>query len=189
MGAEIVRFSPVHDHELPAVDGLYFGGGYPEAQARELSANRSMIEAVRNFAAAGGPIYAECGGLMYLCDGIRTLDEVTFPLAGLIPGIAAMNESLQAIGYAEVETLAPSFLGPSGTRWRGHQFRYSTLDPQPPDTVERIYRVTPRWGGAPFAEGLRRGIVVASYVHAHWASHPEVAENFVAACAASRGRR
>ncbi|HXD91146.1 MAG TPA: cobyrinate a,c-diamide synthase [Candidatus Binataceae bacterium] len=185
-GAEIIRFSPVHDHDLPAVDGLYFGGGYPEAYARTLSANRSMIEAVRNFAGAGGPIYAECGGLMYLCDGIRTLDGTTFPLAGLIPGVAAMNESLQAIGYAEVETLAPCFLGPAGIRWRGHQFRYSTLDPQPPDSVERIYRVTPRWGGAPFAEGLRRGSMVASYVHAHWASQPAVAENFVAACAAWR---
>jgi cobyrinic acid a,c-diamide synthase len=189
LGATIVRFSPVHDRELPPVDGLYFGGGYPEAMARELSGNRSMIDAVRNFAAARGPIYAECGGLMYLCDGIRTLDGVTLALTGLIPGIAAMNETLQAIGYAEVETLAPSFLGPAGTCWRGHQFRYSTLEPPPPETVERIYRVTPRWGGTSFPEGWRRGTVVASYVHAHWASNPAPAENFVAACAAWRNRR
>ncbi|HLW71629.1 MAG TPA: cobyrinate a,c-diamide synthase [Candidatus Binataceae bacterium] len=184
LGAEIVRFSPIHDRELPAIDGLYFGGGYPEAGARELSGNQSMLEAIRRFAAAGGPIYAECGGLMYLTDGIRLLDGATFPMAGLIPSVAVMSEKLQAIGYAEIETVAPSFLGPRGIRWRGHQFRYSTLEPAPPSTIERVYRVAPRWGGAPFAEGFQRGSVIASYVHAHWASNPVVAENFIAACAA-----
>ena len=122
-------------------------------------------------------------------DGIRPLDGTTLALAGLIPGVAVMNASLQALGYAEVETLAPSFLGAAGTRWRGHQFRYSTLDPAPADSIERIYRVTPRWGGVSFAEGYRRGNVVASYVHAHWASNPAVAENFVRACMERRDPR
>ena len=189
LGAEVVRFSPAHDHVMPAVDGLYFGGGYPEVAARELSANSEMIKAVRAFAASGAPIYAECGGLMYLCDGIRALDGTTFPMVGLIPSVAVMNERLQALGYAEVATLAPSFLGATGTRWRGHQFRYSTLDPEPADALERIYRVTPRWGGAAFAEGFRRGNVVASYVHAHWASNPAVPANFVSACSTWRDRQ
>lgn len=181
LGAEIVRFSPIHDRLLPGADGLYFGGGYPEVGARQLAANRSMIEAVRAFAAAGGPIYSECGGLMYLAEGIRTLDKVTFPMVGLIPGTAVMHDTMQALGYAAIETTAPSFLGPAGTRWRGHQFRYSTLEPPPAD-VERIYQVTPRWGAAPFAEGLRRGSVIASYVHAHWASNPDVPASLVHVC-------
>lgn len=182
LGAELVRFSPVHDHQLPAVDGLYLGGGYPEAAARELAANDAMIRAVRNFAAGGGPLYAECGGLMYLTEGIRTLDGATHPLVGLIPGTAVMHDHLQALGYATVTTRAASFLGAAGTAWRGHQFRYSTLDPAPPATLARLYHVVPRWGGEPFSEGFHRGNVVASYVHSHWASNPGVAENFVRAC-------
>jgi cobyrinic acid a,c-diamide synthase len=186
LGAEIVRFSPIHDRGLPAADGLYFGGGYPEAAARELSSNYSMLNAVRAFAAAGSPIYAECGGLMYLTEGLRLLDGATWPMVGLIPSIAVMRDRIQAIGYAEVATTAPTFLGPIGTRWRGHQFRYSTLEPPPSETIARVYRVTPRWGGGPFAEGFRRGNLIASYVHGHWASNPAVAENFVTACVARR---
>lgn len=187
LGAELVHFSPAHDRRLPDVDGLYFGGGYPEAVADKLAGNAPMVQAVRDFAAAGRPIYAECGGLMYLTDGIRTLDGLTRPMVGLIPGVAVMHDRLQALGYAAIATRGPSFLGAAGTTWRGHQFRYSTLDPAPPPAIERLYQVVPRWGGAPFAEGFRRGSVVASYVHSHWASNPAVPENFVRACADSIG--
>jgi cobyrinic acid a,c-diamide synthase len=180
LGAEIVNFSPVHERELPAVDGLYFGGGYPEALAGELSANIEMIAAVRAFAARGGPIYAECGGLMYLTRAIRTIDGTAYPLAGLIPAEAVMHDRLQALGYAEVETVAPSILGGAGRRFRGHQFRYSTLAPEP-GGIERIYTVRPRWG-AEFAEGYRRGNLLATYVHAHWASNPAAAASLVEAC-------
>lgn len=186
LGAEIVNFSPARDRELPAVDGLYFGGGYPEAVARELSSNRAMIEAVRGFAARGGPVYAECGGLMYLTRAIRTLDGESFPMIGLIPAEAVMQDRLQALGYAEVQTVAPSLLGPSGLRFRGHQFRYSTLEPAP-EGVERVYSVRPRWGGD-FAEGYQTANVLASYVHAHWASNPSAAAGFVDSCSRFHGR-
>ena len=86
LGAELVNFSPIHDRELPEVDGLYFGGGYPEAFARELSSNGAMLSAIRSFAGRGGVIYAECGGLMYLTAAIRTLDGVQWPMAAIIPG-------------------------------------------------------------------------------------------------------
>jgi cobyrinic acid a,c-diamide synthase len=190
LGAELVRFSPVRDRALPAaLDGLYFGGGYPEVAARDLAANHPMLEAVRAFAARKDPIYAECGGLMYLAEAIRTLDGVRFPMAGLIAGEAVMHDRLQALGYVEVQTRAPSLLGPTGTRWRGHQFRYSTLQPPPPDESARLYTVSPRWGGAPYAEGYCAGSVVASYVHGHWASNPAVAAAIVAACVQARERR
>jgi cobyrinic acid a,c-diamide synthase len=185
LGAAVVRFSPMHDRALPEVDGLYFGGGYPEVAARELSSNHAMIGAVRGFADRHHPIYAECGGLMYLAQAIRTIDGSSFPMAALIPGEAVMRDRLQALGYVEVETRDASILGPAGTRWRGHQFRYSTLEPPPPDGIERLYTITPRWGGAPFTEGYRQGNIVASYVHAHWASNPAVAEAFVSACVAA----
>jgi cobyrinic acid a,c-diamide synthase len=188
LGAEIVNFSPIRDRELPEVDGLYFGGGYPEAFARELSSNTAMLAAIRGFAARGGVVYAECGGLMYLTDAIRTLDGARWPMSAIIPGVAAMSERLQAIGYVEVETRADSILGPARTRFRGHQFRHSTLEGAE-SGIDLIYNVAPRWGGAPFAEGYRAGNVLASYVHAHWASNPAVAESLIDACIRSRVAR
>jgi cobyrinic acid a,c-diamide synthase len=149
-----------------------------------------MLEAIRSFAARGGVIYAECGGLMYLCEAIRTLDGTTFPMAALIPGVAVMSDRLQALGYVEVETGADSILGPAHTRFRGHQFRYSTLEKsRGEDCIELIYNVKTRWGSAPFAEGYRIGNLLSSYVHAHWASNPGVAEALVRSCVSSRASR
>ncbi len=187
LGAELVRFSPIHDAHLPDVDGLYFGGGYPEVHADDLSRNLSMRNDVRSFAEAQGPIYGECGGLMYLSDGIRTVAGVLHPMVGLIPGEAEMKDRLQALGYVEVETKENTLLGPAGLRFRGHQFRYSDFHLSP--DVERAYSVCRRHGGEPFGEGYRRGNTLVSYVHAHWASNPLLAQGFVQACVAYAGRR
>ncbi len=184
LGAELVRFSPVHDRALPALDGLYLGGGYPELHAGALSRNEAMRAAVQAFAASGRPVYAECGGLMYLAGALRTLDGSTHPMAGALPGVAVMQPRLAALGYAEVETRAPSLLGPAGTRLRGHQFRYSSLE-DVPGTVQRVYSVARRRGQEPALEGYARGGVLASYVHTHFASCPSAAAALVEAC----GRR
>ena len=92
---------------------------------------------------------------MYLAEAIRTLDGTTWPMAGLIPGVAVMSPRLQALGYVEVETRAPSILGPAGTRFRGHQFRYSTLDNDGAEDLPHLYTVRPKWG-AEFEEGYMR---------------------------------
>jgi cobyrinic acid a,c-diamide synthase len=127
---------------------------------------------------------------MYLTDGIRTLDGALWPMAAIIPGIAVMSDRLQALGYVEVETRGDSIIGPAHAHFRGHQFRYSTLEGvDGAHRIDRIYSVAPRWGGAPFAEGYRIRNVLASYVHAHWASNPGVAEALVGSCARSRSAR
>lgn len=182
LGATLVRFSPLRDAGLPEVDGLYLGGGYPEEHAAALAANRGVREAVRAFVAAGRPVYAECGGLMALARAIRTRDGREHEALGVLPGVAVVHERLQAIGYVEVTTRAPSPVGPGGTRFRGHQFRYSELVGVP-GAVPRVYEVA-RPGGPPAVEGyLPAPNVLASYVHAHWASCPGAAEAFVRACA------
>ncbi|OQW62724.1 MAG: cobyrinic acid a,c-diamide synthase [Nitrospira sp. ST-bin5] len=186
LGAELVRFSPIHDTHLPDVDGLYFGGGYPEVHAEELSRNLSMRRDVVSFAEVHGPIYGECGGLMYLSNGIRTLDGVLHPMVGLIPGEAEMKDRLQALGYVEVDTKDATMLGPAGLKFRGHQFRYS--DFRLPAEVECTYSVRRRRGGEVFQEGYRQGNTLASYVHAHWASNPRLAQGFVQACSAHARR-
>jgi cobyrinic acid a,c-diamide synthase len=187
LGASLVRFSPLHDANLPEVDGLYLGGGYPELHAAALSANRSMRADVLAFARRGGPIYAECGGLMFLTQAIRTLDGMRHEMVGALPTEACMRDKLQALGYVEVETQVRSLLGAKGTRFRGHQFRYSELDPEPPAAeLERAYSLRRRRGGETTSEGYRQNNVLASYVHAHWASNPNVALALVDACAAFR---
>lgn len=180
LGAELVPFSPLGDARAPDVDGVYFGGGYPEVHAAALAANEPMRASLRALAAAGAPVYGECGGLMYLCDAIGD-----HAMLGLVRGRAVMHDKLQALGYVEVETQRRTILGGAGLRMRGHQFRYSTLEGAAGDA----YRVRRRRGGDTFAEGYGDGNVLGSYVHVHWASNPLVAEGFVAACAKFREAR
>src|SRR5262249_5092703 len=144
--------------------------------------NRGMREALRAFAAAGGPIYAECGGLMYLAGAIRDLDGKDHEMAGLVPGVAVMRDRLQALGYVEVETQRRTLLGGAGLRMRGHQFRSSTLEGAA--TEDLAYRIRRRRGGTTELEGYGGDNLLASYVHAHWASNPLCAEGLVAACVA-----
>jgi cobyrinic acid a,c-diamide synthase len=179
LGAELVPFSPVDDEELPPdLDGVYLGGGYPELFARELAANVSLRGSLRALAKVGAPVYGECGGLMYLCNAIRTLDGTLHEMAGLVPGVAVMHDKLQALGYVEVETQRRSILGGAGLRMRGHQFRYSTLE----GAGGEAYSVRRRRGGSTHLEGYGSGNVLGSYVHVHWASNPLVAEGFVKSC-------
>lgn len=173
LGAELVRFSPVSDRALPPrLDGLYLGGGYPEVYAAELAANGAMREAIVALARAGAPVYAECGGLMYLAQAIRTLDGREHAMCGLLPGVAVMRDRLEAIGYVEVEIARRTVLGDAGLRMRGHQFRYSALEGA--TSSDRFYG---------------EANVLASYVHAHWASNPRAAEGLVASCAAYASSR
>jgi cobyrinic acid a,c-diamide synthase len=185
LGARLVRFSPLHDAALPEVDGLYLGGGYPEEHAEALAANAPMQRALRAFAASGRPVYGECGGLMALCDAIRTRDGSTYKMLGLLPGTAVMQDRLAALGYVEIETRADTPLGRAGLRLRGHQFRYSELQSVAAE-LPHAYALQRRRGGPPALEGYLRGSVLGSYVHVHFASCPEAAAGLVDSCVRSR---
>jgi cobyrinic acid a,c-diamide synthase len=127
---------------------------------------------------------------MYLTQAIRTLDGKRHEMVGFYPTEACMRDKLQALGYVEVETQTRTLLGAKGTRFRGHQFRYSELEPEPPALeLERAYSLRRRRGGETTSEGYQQSNVLASYVHAHWASNPNVAAAFVEACAGFRKER
>lgn len=179
LGAELVYFSPLAEPALPDVDGVYFGGGYPELHAHALADNHGLRASLRAFAARGRPVYGECGGLMFLSDAIVTLDGVRHPMMGLVPGVATMQPKLAALGYVEVETRAASILGPSGQAFRGHQFRYSDFRSA---QLPQHFLLRTRRDGSAQREGYGHGSVLASYVHAHWASNPALAEHLVRAC-------
>jgi len=184
-GAELAFFSPLGDRRLPdGLDGLYFGGGYPEAHAESLAANAGMCAEVRRFASAGGWVYAECGGLMYLGRSLTTLDRRHHAMAGVLPVDTAMLDRLKMLGYAEVALAADSLWGPAGRVCRGHDFHYSEIVGSPPADLgwTQVYRVR-RGDRAPAeSEGFQNGRVLASYVHLHFASRPELAAHFVTTC-------
>jgi len=179
-GADIVFWSPQAADTLPDVDGLYFGGGYPELYAHALSENERVRKTVRAFAEAGRPIYAECGGLMYLAEALEDLDEVSHPMVGVLPATVHMRPRKLSLGYTEVFFTADTPLGPAGTAARGHEFHYSTLGPVP-DVVPRAWRLETRRGGGR-TEGYVIGRTLMSYVHLHFASCPEMPRRFVDAC-------
>ena len=180
-GVEWVSFSPLADAGLPAgLDGLYFGGGYPEVYAARLSDNAGMLADVREFAAAGGLVYAECGGLMYLGRAITTLDGTRHTLAGVLPIETAMLQRLKMLGYAEVILTSSSLWGAAGDVVRGHEFHYSEITAQdaPADGWQPAYTVCRRRAEL-VVEGLCRGRVLAGYVHLHWASRPQAIQHFI----------
>jgi cobyrinic acid a,c-diamide synthase len=180
LGAELIDFSPIADRTLPpGLDGIYLGGGYPELHAEALSANESMRAAIVEFAANDAPVYAECGGFMYLTRAIVDAEGRSWPMGGIFPTSARMQKRLAKLGYIEVENCeAEGWLAP-GECARGHEFRYSIIDPMP-ETICRVYREP--------AEGYRVRSVLGSYVHLHFLSCPSFAEKFVHDCAHWRGR-
>jgi cobyrinic acid a,c-diamide synthase len=183
-GVEIVRFSPLHDRSLPSgLDALYFGGGYPELHAAQLSGNRQMLQEVRAFAASGRPVYAECGGMLYLSESLAAGDQ-TYAMTGVLPLTMQMTGKLVQFGYVTVEFSDDCLLGCKGTIVRGHSFHYSRIASR--GEVGTSYRVQYSMSGKEEMEGFHQGSVLASYIHLHFRANPVVAENFVAAIRRAR---
>ncbi len=185
-GAEIIEFSPLRDPCLPdGLDALYFGGGYPELFASELAANRSMLTSVARFAEKGSPIYAECGGLMFLGKEILTREGAAFPMAGVLPLRVQMTERLVNFGYTEVAFTSDCLIGCAGGKARGHSFHCSKIVDTGP--LGHAYRTRHSMTSREESEGFYAGNVLASYIHLHFLSAPGMAERFVAS--AKRARR
>jgi len=165
LGAELVFFSPLVDRELPeGIDILYLGGGYPELYAGRLSENSMMREAVRQWCLSGGHTYAECGGFMYLTEGIRDFDGVFYPMAGVFPTQARMRRKGKRLGYREVFLSEDCLVGEKGERVRGHEFHYSDIDPMP-ENIGRIYMVSHPTGVGTTSGGYRYLNTIGSYIH------------------------
>jgi len=177
-GAEIVEFSPIADSALPEnLHALYFGGGYPELYAAELSANNSLLQDVRDFAQANKPIYAECGGLMLLGETLTILDAKSYPMAGVLPVAIEMTKALVHFGYADVEFAHDCLLGEKGTLVRGHSFHCSRILAH--DSLRCIYRVHYSLSNRREPEGFVRGRVLGTYIHLHFRSNPSLVSSLL----------
>ncbi len=184
-GAEIVRFSPLHDDELPDVDLLYFGGGYPELYGETLAANMSMRSAVQTFARRGGAVYAECGGLMYLTDAIRDGEGRRHEMVGVFPADAVMRKNGMTLGYRTVEIAESCMLGGAGTVVRGHEFHYSMLEPT--GELHHACTLSDAAGKPVGQDGLTTGNTLALYSHLHFGSHPAVVADLLRTAYRQRG--
>jgi cobyrinic acid a,c-diamide synthase len=185
-GAEVVKFSPLHDEVLPDVDMLYLGGGYPELYGEKLTANVGMRRAIRAFAERGGTIYAECGGMMYLTKAIRDFEGTSHEMVGLFAAEAVMKKPGLTLGYRTVEVSQACILGGPGAIARGHEFHYSTLLPRGP--LDYACSLSDVRGMSKGPDGLVMDNVLALYTHLHFASQPLIAAALVDSARRGAGR-
>ncbi len=180
-GAELIFFSPLKD-DLPDVDGLYIGGGYPELHAEALEASPARMQ-IREASEDGMPIYGECGGLIYLCDEI-IFNEARFKMAGALPAATIMTKKLQALGYAEGEVISHNPVVDYGAAIRGHEFHYSRL--QCYEDARFAYRLKRGKGIKDGLDGLMEHNTLGGYLHAHFYSYP--VNRFIESCKDYRRR-
>ncbi len=183
LGAELVFWSPLDDAVFPDnIQGLYFGGGFPEVFAKELSSNVVIRDAVKSAIVAGMPTYAECGGLMYLCDSIVDFDGNSWEGVGVLPSTAEMGKRL-TLGYRETVAVRDSSVLVAGDEVCGHEFHRSHLSVEPIDSVYHSWRYGKRGEVEQVAEGWGVYGVHASYLHLHWGARPDIPARFLQRCA------
>jgi cobyrinic acid a,c-diamide synthase len=180
-GAELCFFSPVRDSNLPAnVSGLYLGGGYPELYARKLAENEGLRREILAAAQRGMPIFAECGGFMYLARSIE-VEGRNYPMVEFYPFSTRMLPRRKALGYREVVLKEDSLLGPKGLKARGHEFHYSELIGNPGE-IPDLFQLSSRKGIEVGTDGFMLDNTLAGYIHLHFGSNPAMAAHFVGSC-------
>lgn len=180
-GAELALFSPLHDRALPpGTQAIYLCGGFPELYADALASNITLKRQLQQAHTQHLPIYAECGGLMYLTEAIIDMHGQAHPMAGLLPGQAVMEQRL-TLGYRSLRALQDTWLWRTDETMRGHEFHYSTWQNRPV-TFPYLYEFQPdAYRLTPQREGVWQGNLLASYTHLHFLSRPELAARFVQA--------
>ena len=181
LGAEIIPFSPLVDHNLPAVDGVYLAGAASERYAAMLSDNVRMRESLRDANLDGIPVYAECGGLMYLADSL-SFDGSEYPMTGLIPARVEADAGARQMGYRQLRAVEDCLVAARGQSLRGHEYHWSRIH-NGHTSLRPAYELSDPSGYLSGHEGYARPGLLASNIHLHFAQDPELASNLVRACA------
>jgi len=185
-GAELVRISSLDDHALPDVDGLYLGGGFPETHAHRLSDNASLRRNVRLAAEASMPIYAECGGLIYLGRELRGPQGV-FPMAGVLPLSLELGRCPAGHGYVELEVSGANPYFRLGQQLKGHEFHYTRVVAADWQSISLAFEVRRGTGAVEGKDGIVYKNVLGAYTHLHAAGAPEWAPALVDRAVSWRG--
>lgn len=178
-GAELVYINSLRDDSLPDIQGLYIGGGFPEVFAKELEQNVSLRTSIRKAAVNGLPVYAECGGLMYLSRNIH-YDGQSYEMCGVLPCDTKMSTRPKGHGYTGMIATSPNYLFEMGSEIRGHEFHHSQVCNIDTNELKCIFKVNRGYGMDSRTDGIIVRNVIASYNHLYAPSHPEWARNFVA---------
>ena len=165
-GASLIEISPLRDAELPRVDALYIGGGFPETLAPALADNMPFLQSLRESIEEGLPIYAECGGAVFLGEKLF-YEENEYPMVGALPVSFAFQKKPQGHGYVELETVEENPFYPVGESLRGHEFHYTYMQSATSDDLSFAFRVRRGHGFDGQRDGLCRGNILASYTHVH----------------------
>ncbi|MDD5167265.1 MAG: cobyrinate a,c-diamide synthase [Syntrophales bacterium] len=179
-GANVVFINALKDEVLPDMDCLYIGGGFPETQVKGLSENEGFRHSLKEAAESGLPIYAECGGFMYLGDSL-TVGGQTYPMVGALPVSFGMEKRPQGHGYTVLEVDRENPFFPVGTRLRGHEFHYSRILSGQDEEVHTAYQVLRGTGMGEGRDGMLRKNILAGYTHLHALGTPEWAETLIMA--------
>jgi len=179
LGADLRFFSPVNDKTIPDADGLYLGGGFPEVLADKLEQNSSMLNSIRKVASDGMPIYAECGGLMYLTRSITQFDGKKHSMVNLFDADTIMDKKL-TLNYTQAKVTSSCLLAKAGKTIRGHEFHYSRIDNIPKDS-KFAYQLSKGKGVNGSKDGFVEYNTLASYMHMHFAKK-SLAENLLLTC-------
>ncbi|MGH9934558.1 MAG: cobyrinate a,c-diamide synthase, partial [Nitrososphaerales archaeon] len=179
LGAKLTFFSPVNDESIPDADGLFLGGGFPEVLADKLEKNSSMLQSIKNAARNGMPIYAECGGLMYLTKSITEFDGKKHSMVDLFDADTIMDKKL-TLNYTEAKIADSCLIAKTGKTIRGHEFHYSKIENVTKDT-KFAYKLSKGKGINGNMDGLMEYNTLASYMHLHFANR-SLAENFLLNC-------
>lgn len=185
-GAELMMIDSLLDRELPAIDGLYIGGGFPELHLQGLSANKGLAGSIAQAIEDGMPVYAECAGLMYLCDGIRSNGKL-HEMAGVIPSEAVLSKKPQGHGYVHAEVVGENPFFTAGTSIRGHEFHYSKLTR--PAGLDLVLNIARGRGVNGSMDGITYKNLFASYLHIHALGSPAWADNFIALASGQRANK
>lgn len=180
-GAEIISINAMEEEKLPELDGLYIGGGFPETSAKELAANISFRESIKTAAENGLPIYAECGGLIYLGESIE-IDGQLIPLTGVFPIHFGMSTKPQAHGYSIFKVKRENPFYPLEYQAKGHEFRYSTILKWGGNMDDLSVEMERGTGFINGWDGLTRKNVFALYTHVHADGTSEWASGLVSKC-------
>lgn len=182
-GAKIEFFSPLEDECIPPnASALIFGGGFPEIFADKLAHNKSMLNSIWQANENKMPIYAECGGYMYLMRGIFDFDGNFHEMVGIIPATAKMNKKLQTVGYVEACNLQNNILGEKGSVYHGHEFHFSTQTEEFGENAETFpwaFEFTKMRNNAKYKAGYAKDNIVGSYLHLHFLGSTEAARCLV----------
>ena len=179
LGAEIIFFSPLHDEHLPEnISGLIIGGGFPEMFVAQLEQNKNLRAEIFHAAQNNLPIFAECGGFMYLMSRLIDFDGKIFEMCGVLDGVATMTNKLQTVGYVEAEILKDCIIGRAGDNIHAHEFHFSAAE----TSDEKIFKCRRMRTGKEYFAGAIKKNLVASYLHIHFAGSTSAARNFIQAC-------